>query len=98
MPRNILYKLGLIVAVAAFSLFLAYPPEEQINLGLDLQGGIHLVLQVVVEEAVAGEVRSDFTSFRELLESEGIATAAANLDDDTTFTITLPRQLPPLRS
>ena len=25
MPRNILYKLGLIVAVAAFSLFLSYP-------------------------------------------------------------------------
>lgn len=88
MPRNIMYKLGLIVAVAAFSLFLSYPPEEQINLGLDLRGGIHLVLEVVVEEAVAGEVRSDFVGFQELLESEGANFAGASLDDDVTFTLT----------
>jgi len=49
MPRNILYKLGLIVGVAAFSLFSVYPPDEQINLGLDLRGGIHLVLEVDLE-------------------------------------------------
>jgi len=93
MPRNILYKLGLIVAVAAFSLFLSYPPGEQINFGLDLQGGIHLVLEVVVEEAVAGEVRSDYASFQELLDSEGVAMSSASLDDDVTFTITLNTEL-----
>ena len=44
MSRNNLYKLGFIAAVAAFSLFLAYPPEERINLGLDLRGGMRAVV------------------------------------------------------
>ena len=59
MSRYNLYKLGLIAAIAAFCAFLIYPPDEQIKLGLDLEGGIHLVLNVVVDEAVAGQVRTD---------------------------------------
>ena len=90
MPRNILYKLGLIVAVAAFSLFLSYPPEEQINLGLDLRGGIHLVLDVVVDEAVAGEVRTEMGRLIELLESESITVASSTLEGETGFTLTFP--------
>ena len=81
MQRNILYKLGLIVAVAGFSLFLAYPPGEQINLGLDLRGGIHLVLNVVVDEAVAGELRTHMGQLQELLEEDGITTASVALGD-----------------
>ena len=87
MPRNLWYKLLFIVAVAAFCLFLAYPPEERINLGLDLRGGIHLVLEVVVDEAVAGEVRADFGRFQELLESEGVSFASATLIDDFSFSL-----------
>ncbi len=93
MPRNILYKLGFIVGVAAFSLFLVYPPSEQINLGLDLRGGIHLVLEVVVEEAVAGEVRADYSQLLELLEDEDIGTASTSLDGDTGFTLTFNSEL-----
>ncbi len=50
MKRTIYYRLLLIAVVAAVFLygFLAYG----INLGLDLQGGIHLVLQVDTEEAL----------------------------------------------
>ncbi len=87
MPRNILYKLGFIVGVAAFSLFLAYPPDQQINLGLDLRGGIHLVLEVDLEEAVAGQVRDDFSRFQTLLADEGVPAAEARLDDDTSFSL-----------
>ena len=56
MKRNLQYRLAVIVAVVLLSVFLSYPPEEKINLGLDLQGGIHLVLQVKTEEAVVQEV------------------------------------------
>ena len=56
MKRNLQYRLALIVAVILLNVFLSYPPEEKINLGLDLQGGIHLVLQVKTEEAVVQEV------------------------------------------
>ncbi len=88
MSRNNLYKLGFIVAVAAFSLFLSYPPEERINFGLDLRGGIHLVLDVVVDEAVVGEVRSDFGQLQELLTDEGNAPASATLNGADGFTFT----------
>jgi len=93
MPRNILYKLGFIVGVAAFSVFLIYPPGEQINLGLDLRGGIHLVLEVMVEEAVAGEVRADYSQLLELLDGEDIGTASTSLDGDTGFTLTFNSEL-----
>jgi preprotein translocase subunit SecD len=93
MPRNILYKLGLILAVAAFSLFLAYPPGEKINLGLDLRGGIHLVLEVVVDEAVAGEARADYSQLLELLEADGIRPSASGLEGDAGFTLTFNTEL-----
>ncbi len=86
--RNNLYKLGLIVAIAAFSLFLSYPPSEQINLGLDLRGGIHLVLEVVVDEAVAAQVRNDMGRFEDLLADDGVVPAGTSLDSSTSFSMT----------
>jgi len=53
MKKNMQYRLLLILIVIGFSvaLFLL----RGINLGLDLQGGIHLVVQVRTEEAVEAE-------------------------------------------
>ncbi|MEE2649024.1 MAG: protein translocase subunit SecD [Acidobacteriota bacterium] len=93
MSRNNLYKLGLIVAISAFCLFLSYPPSEQINLGLDLRGGIHLVLDVVVEEAVAGQVRADMGRFQDLLEDEGVVPSETILDSDVSFSMTFNTEL-----
>ena len=93
MSRNNLYKLGLIVAISAFCLFLSYPPSEQINLGLDLRGGIHLVLDVVVEEAVAGQVRTDMGRFQDLLEDEGVVPSETILDSDVSFSMTFNTEL-----
>ena len=52
MDRNLLLKLGLIVAVVVASIVLAVPPREKIHLGLDLQGGLHLVLEVQVDKGI----------------------------------------------
>ena len=93
MSRNNLYKLGLIVAISAFCLFLSYPPSEQINLGLDLRGGIHLVLDVVVEEAVAGQVRNDMGRFQDRLEDEGVVPSETILDSDVSFSMTFNTEL-----
>ncbi len=53
MKKNIQYRLLLVLIVVAFAvaLFLL----RGVNLGLDLQGGIHLVVQVRTEEAVEAE-------------------------------------------
>ncbi len=52
MYRNLRWKIPLILATLLGAVWLAYPLEEKINLGLDLQGGMHLVLEVKTEKAV----------------------------------------------
>lgn len=52
MRKGLQWKAALVILVIALSIFLAYPPGEKINRGLDLKGGIHLVLQVITGDAV----------------------------------------------
>ncbi|MBU2591249.1 MAG: protein translocase subunit SecD [Nitrospinae bacterium] len=52
MRKEHYWRIALIVLVVVGSLFLAYPLNEKINLGLDLQGGMHLVLEVEADKAV----------------------------------------------
>ncbi|MDP3920935.1 MAG: protein translocase subunit SecD [Candidatus Omnitrophota bacterium] len=60
MDRYYKWKVLLIVLVTGFALWRAYPPAEQINLGLDLQGGMQLLLQVEVDK-IPEEAREDAT-------------------------------------
>lgn len=46
MPKALKWKIPLILFVLGLSLWYALPPKERIDLGLDLQGGMHLVLHV----------------------------------------------------
>ncbi len=46
MERRVLYKVIFIVAVTVLCAFYAFPLEKRINLGLDLQGGMQLLLKV----------------------------------------------------
>src|SRR5690554_5496945 len=40
-------RLALIILVIVIAIFYAFPLEKNINLGLDLQGGSHIVLECV---------------------------------------------------
>ena len=66
MKRNLQYRLILILVVLLGSILLFYPPSQKIKLGLDLKGGIHLVLQVVTRDALEAKVGQ----LRELIESD----------------------------
>lgn len=46
MPKSLQWKVPLTLAVVLFALWNTFPLKERINLGLDLQGGMHLVLKV----------------------------------------------------
>ncbi|HXK45419.1 MAG TPA: protein translocase subunit SecD, partial [bacterium] len=46
MMRNHYIKVGFILAVIAYCVWQIYPPEKKIRKGLDLQGGVHIVLEV----------------------------------------------------
>lgn len=50
MRNNLNRKVILIIGVVLFSVWQAWPPGEKINLGLDLRGGMHLVLEVDTSE------------------------------------------------
>lgn len=62
----------MIVAVIAGSLWLAYPLKEKISLGLDLQGGMHLVLEVEVEKAVEASLDRIVDDIKRNIEKEDI--------------------------
>ena len=55
MPRRLWLRVGLVVLVFVASIWYLYPPKHSINLGLDLQGGIHLMLGVEVDKYVASQ-------------------------------------------
>ena len=67
--RTLKWRIPLVAAVVAIALYLAYPPfdpdgtgpgEGKLKLGLDLQGGMHLVLRVETE-TLPEEEREDAT-------------------------------------
>jgi len=62
MPKNMKVKLLLISMLVLFCVWVIYPLDEKVNLGLDLQGGIFLTLRVDMSklpDKVKPEVRSD---------------------------------------
>jgi preprotein translocase subunit SecD len=66
--RDLRWKLAIIVLVIGLSIWFTFPLGQRMNLGLDLQGGMHLVLEVEAEKAV------DSTIDRLVAEvSEGLA-------------------------
>lgn len=46
MERKLIYKILLILGVVGLCAYYAFPLDKRINLGLDLQGGMHLLLKV----------------------------------------------------
>src|SRR5258708_37470218 len=73
MRRNFGLRIGLVIVVSAVSLWYLSPPRTSINLGLDLQGGIHLVLGVDVDKALEAQVERAGDTVRGELEKKGIA-------------------------
>ncbi len=72
MKKNLRWKVVLVIAVIALCTYLAYPPSEKIHYGLDLQGGMHLVLQVITDDAITYETDQAVLSLREELQKENI--------------------------
>ncbi|MCK5095464.1 MAG: protein translocase subunit SecD, partial [Spirochaetes bacterium] len=72
MNKKLRWKVILVAAVILLAAFLFYPPGEKIHLGLDLKGGMHLVLQVVTDDAVNNEADQEIIRLREQLAKENI--------------------------
>jgi preprotein translocase subunit SecD len=87
MKRNLLWRGLLILAVLVAAVALAYPLDKKINLGLDLQGGMHLVLQVHTEDALRAEADGDMGLLIQQAQEQNIALTGSRTGD-TSFEIT----------
>ncbi|MFH1857021.1 MAG: protein translocase subunit SecD [Candidatus Omnitrophota bacterium] len=61
MQKNLKWKFVLVAVVIGISLWLFYPPKEKINLGLDLQGGMHLIIRADIDK-LPEDSRADATN------------------------------------
>ncbi len=83
MPRYLWLRIGVVVAVIVGSLVLVAPrdwrgqPRQPINLGLDLQGGIHLVLGVDLEKGIQNVLDRMAGDLRAALQKKGIGAQVA---------------------
>ena len=57
MKNPLLFKFVVIAVVIVGAFLSAYPPEDRINLGLDLRGGAHILMQVDTEGAVGYQLQ-----------------------------------------
>jgi preprotein translocase subunit SecD len=72
MRKGLRWKIILVVLVIALAIFLFYPPKDKIRLGLDLKGGIHLVLQVMTDDAINIETNLEIYRLQEQLKKKNI--------------------------
>jgi preprotein translocase subunit SecD len=76
-----------IAAVAVLCALSAFPLKENVKLGLDLRGGIHLVLQVETEDAVRSETDKDLDRLIAEFQDNGISGAVGERTSDSSFVI-----------
>ena len=87
MAKNLRWKLLIIVGVVALAIFAFYPPDEKIRLGLDLKGGVHLVLRVQTEDAVRLETETTADRLREQVRTAGVPDATVAIVSPTEFRV-----------
>ena len=83
---------GVIVTAIIYVLPTFWPglwPHNQINLGLDLQGGMHLVLEVDTAKAVEGQVERISQELRDQLKKERIRKVSLDRIDGIKITATI---------
>src|SRR6185503_7802191 len=86
--RAVLYGSFLIACLVA--IWPPYGKDDQpgkIKLGLDLRGGIHLVLQVVTDDALNATVDDAVQTARDQATRKGIVFASAQRADTTSFAV-----------
>ena len=89
MRRNLWIRIGIVAAVIVAAVWYIYPPKETINLGLDLQGGIHLVLGVDIDKALAAQVERTGDSLRAALDRKGVAVSRLERRGPTELVVQL---------
>jgi preprotein translocase subunit SecD len=87
MKRTLLWRGLLILAVVLSAAAAAYPPQQKINLGLDLRGGMHLLLQVHTEDALRAETELDMRRLVQQAKDDKLADLKPQRTGDSEFQV-----------
>lgn len=83
--RTLQWRVLGIVGVVVAALATVYPVEDKVRLGLDLRGGVHLVLGVRTDEALM--VDTDARRLRDEADIQGIALSSVGAVSPTEMRI-----------
>jgi preprotein translocase subunit SecD len=87
MYKNLRWKVVAILAVTALAVAAFYPPKDRLKLGLDLQGGIHMVLRVNVDEALQYETENTAAQLQEQMRTAGIIAVGVRATSSSSFVV-----------
>ena len=87
MNKNLRWKVVVILGVIALSVFAFYPPDQKVKLGLDLKGGVHLVLRVKTDDALRLETDTTVERLREGLTMAGVIVTRLEATGPTEFVV-----------
>jgi preprotein translocase subunit SecD len=92
--KNISWRLVVIIAVIGTAIIYVLPTfkpgilhDKKINLGLDLQGGMHLVLEVDTDKAVEGRIERLTHEIRDLLKKKRVRYRAVERVEGTNISV-----------
>jgi preprotein translocase subunit SecD len=87
MDKNLRWRAVAILAVVAVSIWGFYPPAKKVRLGLDLQGGVHLVLRVQTDDALRLDTETTMEQLREAVEAKGLVNVTFSGVDPMRFKV-----------
>jgi preprotein translocase subunit SecD len=87
MMKNLRWRIGVTVAVIAVSVWAFVPPAEKVKLGLDLQGGVYLVLRVKTDDALRVETETTVERLRDALTRASVAFSKVEVSSPTEFVV-----------
>jgi preprotein translocase subunit SecD len=87
MNKNLRWKLLVILGIVALSVWSFYPPDQKVKLGLDLKGGVHLVMRVQTEQALRVEAETTVERLRDALSRATVQYAKLEVTSPTTFVV-----------
>lgn len=94
MTKNLRNRVLLVLGVVVASIYFAFPAQKRINLGLDLKGGMHLVLQVNTSD-LKSEDKNDavlkaIDILRNRIDSMGVGETVLQRQGENEILIQLP--------
>lgn len=92
MNKTLLWRFAFTGVVLAVALYAALPLSKKIHLGLDLQGGMHLVYEVQSEKALEMSLNRIMDEVSAQFDEKGITPADLHLDDELRLRMTLDQE------